>query len=40
MTLLWFFAIIGMIVCSLAVGFIALMLSQITLDDDMKWRKK
>ena len=40
MTLCLFFAIIGIVVSVLAVGFIALMLSQITLDDDIKWRKK
>ena len=40
MTLCLFFAIIGIVVSVAALGFIALMLSQITLDDDMKWRKK
>ena len=34
------FAVIGITVSVLAVLFIALILSQLALDDNMKWRKK
>ena len=40
MTLCLFFAVIGIVVSVVAIAFIALILSQLTLDDDMKWRKK
>ena len=40
MTLCLFFAVIGIVVSVLAVGFIGLILSQLTLDDNLRWRKK